>query len=269
MSSTPFAPRPGSTALRVLQHMQQNGQPMSRADIRATLGVNIINHLDRAVAAGLLRVEGRPARFVPLPALATHPLDGKRPPRVWTDERLRVLQRRYAKSTDSAALADELGVSTKALQSKASELNLKKTTAAKRRILQNRGLCGSRPYITTSARTQRILQLMRAGLADGATARQIADLIGIASATIVGNSLRSAIERGIVVRRRVNERHYSYHLNRGRRAAGDQHDRDGLPAQIVVPACVASQRPITTAPASVFDLARTLTASTHHTTAQP
>lgn len=266
--TTPFTPRTGSTALRVLQHMQQHGQPMSRAQLHAAFGVPITNQLDRAVAAGLLRVEGHPARFVPTPALAAAALDGRRPAPIWTDERVHAMLDRYAKSRDSAALAAELGVTHKALLCKAKGLGLKKTEAARRSILQRRELRGSRPYIAISARTERILQLMREGPADGATGKRIAQLIGSTTATLVGNSLRSAIERGIVVRRRVNERHYSYHLNRGRRAAGDQHDRDGLPVQIVVPACVASQRPITTAPASVFDLARTLTTAqpNHHAT---
>lgn len=51
--------------MRVLQHMQRTGRPMSRAQIRAELGITITNQINHAVQRGLLTVAGHPAVFYP------------------------------------------------------------------------------------------------------------------------------------------------------------------------------------------------------------
>ncbi len=250
MTRAPYYPRRNSLAMRVLRHMQLHAQPMSRRQMRAEFGATILNHLEGAVRAGLLSIEGSPEVFHPTAALATAVLDGKPGPTFWTEEsgRIQLLRRRYP-TTSNERLAKLLGATVYAVAVKASELGLRKTPDTIRRHLQRREL--ARPYVTTSPRTERILQLMREGCADGATAAHISQLIGVRT-TAVGNALRRAVDSGLVERRPINQRHYTYHLNRAHKAAAGGSD-DGQPVQIVVPA-TAARAPITTAPNSVFAL---------------
>lgn len=250
MTRPTFTPRRGSDAMRVLQHMQRTGRPMSRAQIRAELGITITNQINHAVQRGLLTVAGHPAVFYPTPELARAPLDG-RVIVFWTPERDDVLRRHYATSTSTPALARRIGTTKESLRARAAELGLKKTAATKRDIMRKRQL-GGRPYVTISATTNRILQFMQQGEANGATGPRIAELVGLPSASLVNNYLRAAIRRGIVVQRPINQRHYTYHL-----AAG-HHQDDGRPTQIILPAADAPH-PITTAPRSVFELGRAIT----------
>ncbi len=261
MPTTIYHPRRNSLALRILRHMQLHGQPMSRAQMRAEFDAVVMNQLQGAVRAGLLRVQGSPEAFYPTDALADATLDGRARTYVWGEERNALMQRRYHTSSN-AQLAKLLGVTKDAVRAQAAVLGLYKTPETVRRILKRRAL--SRPYLTTSPRTENILRLMREGRADGATAGHIATLAG-ASASAVGNILRCAIARGVVERRPVNRRHFTYHLNRAHPRALCSADED-RPVQIIVPAG-APRTPIqTTAPNSVFALGRTPYPTTNHAT---
>lgn len=265
MSAT-YTPRAHSLAMRILRHIQLHRQPMSRAQLRDEFGVTLINHLAGAVRAGLLRVEGSPEVFHPTDALAAAPLDGIAPPKFWNAERTQLLCRRYP-TTGNARLAHLLATTTDAVAAKAAALGLRKTPATLRRLRAMRDL--SRRYVVTSQRTDRILQLMRQGSADGARAGEICRLAGIENPSAVSGALRNAIASGLVVRKPINRRHFTYHLNRAHPAAKAGAD-DGQPLQIVVPANYQRARtPIkTTAANSVFALGGTahITTTNQHAT---
>lgn len=262
MPNATYTPRDGSLALRVLRHMQLHRQPMTRRQMSAEFGATIESQLDAAVRAGLLRAEGSPCVFHPTDALAAAPLDGRAPTRFWNAKRTQLLTRRYP-TTGNDRLAQLLYTTTDAVQAKAAALGLRKTPDTLRRLYAQRDL--SRPYVTTSPRTDRILQLMRQGSADGVSAAVIGRLAGIPRATEVGNALRNAIASGLVVRKPINRRHFTYHLNPAYRAAKASAD-DGQPVQIVVPAGAAATPVRTTAPNSVFALGGTTCTTTQPTT---
>lgn len=256
-----YHPRRGSLSMRLLQHLQRTGQPATRAELRAAVGCGAItSHLDAAVAAGLLRIEGQPFRYCPTPALAAAALDGKRPPTVWTPERDAIVRSAYPTAVSTPSLARRLGVSVEALIHHAIQLGVRKTPAVKARIAKNKRR-RSAAYITTSQRTERVLGLMRAGIADGATSAAIGRIIGVGG-SVVSSTLRQAIRRGTVERRPINQRHFTYHLVRARDPRADE---DGAPLQIRRPAA-AAPRVITAAPRSVFDLGRAIH---HHATTAP
>ena len=253
----PYHPRAGSLAHRVCTILQREpGRTLTYAEISAMeRGKNTTVALYRAVEIGLLVHHRKTAGSAPSsygagPRLAGHDLDAKREGSVWTRERIERLRQRYPFTTDTRALAREIGVSKSALCSRASQLGLRKTQKARVNILKKRDF-NDRPYVTTSKRTERILQLMREGQADGETSARIGQLVGIRP-TEVGNALRQAIRKGIVKLRPLNRRKYTYHLNRGHRAGAD----DGTMQQIIVPAGAASAPVATRAPNSVFDLGR-------------
>lgn len=258
-----YRPRRGSVPYHVCKLLQQQpDRVVLLTEIAQMSGyASPTRTLIDAVKAGLLehtpaRRGVWPASYSAGPRLASYDLDAKAPPRVWSPELDERLRRSYPNHTSVARLAGDLGVTVHAMRTRAALLGVKKTSAAKSRIASNRySESGGRPYVSISRRTERILDLMRDGAADGATARQIAELAGLESTILVASALRAVIKRGIVLQRFVSQRRCTYHLNRGQ--DWTETSSDGMPVQIVVPAsAVARQLTPTNVPTSVFDLGR-------------